>query len=224
VLGLANPILSFSWVGDNLSLIGSAIAQHVELTLIAVGVGFGISLPLSLLIWRVKPLRAPIVGFAALLYTIPSIALFALVQPITGYFSVTTGEVALVSYTLLILIRNTVAGLDAVSSEVHEAAKSVGYSPLAAIVRVDLPLALPAIFAGLRVATVTTVGLVTVTAFIGLGGLGQLVIDGFNAQVNRNSPIVVGLACSVFLAAIGDLLFVLIERGVVRWARPVQGA
>ena len=221
MLALANPLLSLAWVRDNLGVIGSALAQHVELTLIAVGAGFAISMPLSLLIWRFRALRPPIIGATALLYTIPSIALFALVQPLTGYFSVTTGEVALVSYTLLILIRNTVAGLDAVSDEVHEAARAVGYSRAATVVRVDLPLALPAIFAGLRVATVTTVGLVTVTAFIGLGGLGQLIINGFDSF--QNSPIVVGLICSVVLAAIGDLVFVGLEHVIVRWARPAQG-
>ncbi len=222
MFGLANPLLSWSWVTGNWSVIGSAIAQHVELTLVAVGVGFGISLPLSLLVWRFRMLRPPVLGIAALLYTIPSIALFALIQPLTGYFSTTTGEVALVSYTLLILIRNTVAGLDAVSEEVHEAARSVGYSPIGAVIHVDLPLALPAIFAGLRVATVTVVGLVTVTAFIGLGGLGQLIINGFDNF--QDSPIVVGLLCSVAIAGIGDLLLVGLERTIVRWTRPVQGA
>ena len=222
MLALANPLLSWSWVTGNLSLIGSAIAQHVELTLLAVGIGFGISLPVSLLLWRFSALRPPVVGLAALLYTIPSIALFALVQPLTGYFSITTGEVALVSYTLLILIRNTVAGLDAVPEEVHEAARAVGYSPFGAVLRVDLPLALPAIFAGLRVATVTTVGLVTVTAFIGLGGLGQLIINGFDSF--QDSPIVVGLICSVVIAGLGDLGFVVLERLLVRWTPPVQRA
>ncbi len=145
-----------------------------------------------------------------------------MIRPFTGFFSITTGEVALVSYTLLILIRNTVAGLDAVPEEVREAARAVGYSPLAELVRVDLPLALPSVFAGLRVATVTAVGLVNVTAFIGLGGLGQLIITGF--QESFNTPIVVALVLSIVLAGLGDLLFVVAERVVVRWARTVETA
>jgi osmoprotectant transport system permease protein len=109
-----------------------------------------------------------------------------------------------------------------VPEEVREAARAVGYSPLAELVRVDLPLALPSVFAGLRVATVTVVGLVNVTAFIGLGGLGQLIITGF--QESFNTPIVVALVLSIVLAGLGDLLFVVAERVVVRWARTVETA
>ena len=123
-----------------------------------------------MLAWRYRIIRTPVFGFASTLYIIPSLALFAILGPITGFVaSYTTAEIALVGYTLLILIWNTVAGLDAVPADAREAATALGYSKTAALIRVDLPLALPYIFAGLRVATATVIGLVTVTALIGLG-------------------------------------------------------
>jgi osmoprotectant transport system permease protein len=129
-----------------------------------------------------------------------------------------TAEVALIGYTLLILIRNILTGLDAATDEVREAATAMGYTPAGAMIRVYLPLALPALFAGLRVATVTVVGLVTITAFIEWGGLGQLIINGFSDNFFY-TPIVVGLVLSMALAAIGDATFALLERFIVRWTR-----
>jgi osmoprotectant transport system permease protein len=140
-----------------------------------------------------------------------------LVAPITGFFSITTAEVALVSYTLLILLRDTVAGLDSVPADVHDAAQGMGYSPFEELIKVQLPLAMPSIFAGLRVATVTVVGLVNVTAFIGQGGLGQLIIQGF--QGDFNTEIVVGLSLSVLLAAFADALLVGAEKLSLPWLR-----
>ncbi|HUY23411.1 MAG TPA: ABC transporter permease [Acidimicrobiales bacterium] len=212
-----DPLLRWDWVSSHAGSIVSALAQHVELTLIAVAAGFVIALPLAVAAWKIRALRPPLVTISGLLYVIPSVALFVLVQPITGFFSITTAEIALTSYTLLILVRNILAGLDAVPDEVREAARGMGYGPVAEFVRVDLPLALPSIFAGLRVATVTTVGLVNVTAFIGQGGLGQLIIQGFNE--NFHSPIVVGLVLSVLLAGVADGLIVLTERVALPWAR-----
>ncbi len=152
------------------------------------------------------------------MYIIPSLALFAILGPITGYVaSYPTAEIALVGYTLLILIWNTVAGLDAVPDEAREAAVAMGYTPRAALVRVDLPLALPYVFAGLRVATATVIGLVTVTALIGLGGLGQQITYGFN--IGYYTPIIVGLVLSVVLAAVFDLILVGVQRLVVPWSR-----
>ena len=169
-----------------------------------------------MLAWRYRIVRTPVFGFASALYIIPSLALFAILGPITGFVaSYTTAEIALVGYTLLILIWNTVAGLDAVPADAREAATALGYSKTAALVRVDLPLALPYIFAGLRVATATVIGLVTVTALIGLGGLGQQITYGFN--IAYNTPIIVGLVLSVALAAVADLLLV----GAERLARPL---
>ena len=218
----SDPLLRWDWVTSHESLILSALAQHLELTAIAVAVGFAIALPLSVAAWKVRALRPPLVTASGLLYVVPSVALFVLVQPITGFFSITTAEIALTSYTLLILVRNILAGLDAVPDEVREAARGMGYSNLRELVLVDIPMALPSIFAGLRVATVTTVGLVTVTAFIGQGGLGQLIIQGFSE--NFHSPIVVGLVLSVLLAGVLDAVLVLVERVALPWARLKRAA
>jgi osmoprotectant transport system permease protein len=204
-----------SWISSNEGMILSLLWQHIQLTAIAVAVGSAISLPLGVVAWRVHALRAPLVGVTGALYVVPSVALLLLVAPITGFFSITTAEVALVSYTLLILLRNTIAGLDSVPADVHDAARGMGYSPMGELVKVQLPLALPSIFAGLRVATVTVVGLVNVTAFIGQGGLGQLIIQGF--QEDFDTEIVVGLVLSVLLAGIADALLVGVEKLSLPW-------
>ena len=213
-----NPFFRWSYITSNWAQIQGDLLQHIWLTLLAVAIGTVISIPLAVLAWRYRIVRAPIFGFASALYIIPSLALFAILGPITGFVaSYTTAEIALVGYTLLILIWNTVAGLDAVPTDAREAATALGYSPNAALVRVDLPLALPYIFAGLRVATATVIGLVTVTALIGLGGLGQQITYGFN--IGYNTPIIVGLVFSIVLAAVADLLIVGAERILVPWAR-----
>lgn len=217
LVGSAGPLVQWSWVSSNQSMIWSLLWQHVQLTAIAVVIGLAISLPLGVLAWWARPLRRPLVAITGALYVVPSVALLLLVAPITGFFSITTAEVALVSYTLLILIRNIIAGLDSVPAEVLDAALGMGYKPLEALRKVQLPLALPSILAGVRVATVTVVGLVNVTAFIGQGGLGQLIIQGF--QTDFNTEIVVGLALSVVLAGIADALIVGIELLSLPWAR-----
>jgi osmoprotectant transport system permease protein len=217
-MGTAQPFFQWSYVTGQWGQISSNLLQHISLSLIAVGIGLGLSIPLALVAWRFRVLRPPIVGLASTLYIIPSLALFAILGPITGYVaSYPTAETALVGYTLLILIWNTVAGLDAVPAEAREAATAMGYTPRAALVRVDLPLALPYVFAGLRVAMATVIGLVTVTALIGLGGLGQQITYGFN--IGYYTPIIVGLVLSVLLAAVCDLILVGIQRLVVPWSR-----
>jgi osmoprotectant transport system permease protein len=222
VLGTDNPFFRWSYVTSNWDQIQGDLVQHILLSVLAVAIGTAISIPLALLAWRFRVVRAPVFGVASTLYIIPSLALFAILGPITGFVaSYTTAEIALVGYTLLILIWNTVAGLDAVPQDAREAAKALGYSPTAALIRVDLPLALPYIFAGLRVATATIIGLVTVTALIGLGGLGQQITYGFN--IDYNTPIIVGLVLSIALAAVADLLLVGAQRLVVPWARTRRG-
>jgi osmoprotectant transport system permease protein len=218
VLATSNPFFRWSYVTSQWGQIQSDLVQHIELTLIAVALGTLISIPLALLAWRYRLVRVPVFGVASLLYIIPSLALFAILGPITGFVaSYTTAEIALVGYTLLILIWNTMAGLNAVPEDAREAATALGYSRGASLVRVDLPLAVPYIFAGLRVATATVIGLVTVTALIGLGGLGQQITYGFNTAYN--TPIIVGLVFSIALAAVADLLLVGAQRLVVPWAR-----
>ncbi len=213
----SNPFFRWSYVTSNWGQIQGDLVQHITLSLIAVAIGTVISIPLALLAWRYRIVRVPVFGLSSTLYIIPSLALFVFLIPITGVDTYTTAEIALVGYTLLILMWNTVAGLDAVPDDAREAAKALGYSPLASLVRVDLPLSLPFIFAGLRVATATVIGLVTVTALIGLGGLGQQIIYGFN--IGYNTPIIVGLVLSIALAAAADLLLVGTQRLMVPWAR-----
>jgi osmoprotectant transport system permease protein len=221
--GTSNPFFRWSYVTGQWSQIQGELVQHIELSLIAVGIGIVISIPLAVLAWRYRVVRVPVFGVASALYIIPSLALFAILGPVTGFVaSYKTAEFALVGYTLLILIWNTVAGLDAVPPDAREAAVALGYSPTAALVRVDLPLALPYIFAGIRVATATVIGLVTVTALIGLGGLGQQITYGF--ALPYNTPIIVGLVLSVALAGIADLLLVGVQRLAVPWARTKRPA
>jgi len=218
------PFFQWSWVTGQWSQISSDLIQHIALSLLSLGIGIVISIPLALLAWRFRPIRTPVVGLASALYVIPSLALFAILGPITGFVaSYPTALVALVGYTLLILIVNTMAGLNAVPPDARDSATALGYSPLAELLRVDLPLALPYVFAGIRVASATVIGLVTVTALIGLGGLGQLITYGFNTDFY--TPIIVGLVLSVLLAGVCDLLLVGLQRLVVPWTRTTrQGA
>ena len=222
LVGSAGPLLQWSWVSSQSGTILSLLVQHIELTAIAVGVGLVISLPLGVArMAGYRPCARRWSGFTGLLYVIPSVALMALLAPLTGFFSVTTAEVALVGYTLLILLRNTVAGLSSVPADAHEAARGMGYTELEELFKVQLPLALPSVLAGVRVATVTTVGLVNVTAFIGQGGLGQLIIQGFGEDFN--TPIVVGLVLSVLLAGVADAILVGVEHLVLPWRRAGGG-
>jgi osmoprotectant transport system permease protein len=225
VLATSNPFFRWSYITSNWAQIQSNLVQHIELSVLAVGIGTAISIPLAVLAWRYRLVRGPIFGFASLLYIIPSLALFAILGPITGFVaSYTTAEIGLVGYTLLILIWNTVAGLNSVPDDAREAATALGYSPWSSLLRVDLPLALPYIFAGLRVATATVIGLVTVTALIGLGGLGQQITYGFSAN-GYQTPIIVGLVLSIALAGVADLLWVGVQRVAVPWSRSrVMGA
>ena len=202
-------MVRWDWIERNLDDIAQALAEHVTLTVIAVAVGFVLSFGAAVLIHRRRWLYAPLTSISGFLYTIPSLALFAFLVPFTG-LSLLTAEIGLVSYTLLILIRNTVAGLDAVPAEVREAADGMGYSRGQRLWRVELPLAVPVVVAGLRVATVTTIGLVMVTALIGQGGLGQLMLRGFNRQFP--TMIYVGFVLSVVLAIVADAALLLLQR------------
>jgi osmoprotectant transport system permease protein len=212
-----DPWIQWDWVSRHLSQITDLMLQHIELTIIAVGVGLVIAIPVGLMAWRYRQTRSPVLGVAGILYTIPSLALFALLVPFTG-LSTLTAEIGLVSYTLLILIRYIVVGLDGVPMEVREAAAGMGYRPPRQLVAVDLPLALPVIMAGIRVATVTTIGLVTITALIGEGGLGQLILEGLVEDFR--TPLVVGGVLSIALALVGDVGLSLVQRLVTPWRQP----
>ena len=212
----AEPFIRWSWIAAHLGDIGSRTIQHLELTGIAVGIGFVLAMALSLLAVRRRVTYTPITWFAGVLYTIPSIALFALLVPITG-LSIVTAEIGLVSYTLLILVRNIVAGIDGVPYSVRDAALAMGYKRWRMLFEIELPLAAPVIIAGLRIATVTTVGLVTITALIGQGGYGYFIDDGLRRFFN--TPLFVGAAASVALAIALDFALVGVERILTPWAR-----
>ncbi len=197
----------------------NGLVDHLVLTGIAVGVGFVLSLALTLAILRWRRLAGPITAVTGTLYTIPSLALFAVLVPITG-LSITSAEIGLVSYTLLILIRNMLTGLDGVPADIREAADGMGHTRLQRLIAIDVPLAVPLIIAGLRIATVTTIGLVMVTAVIGQGGLGQVLLRGFSLSnwelVYASLVVMVGLAIAV------DLALVLAGRLMTPWLRAGQ--
>ncbi len=211
-----DPWIRWSWISGHADVITAALVQHIELTLIAVVLGLVIAVPLGLVAWRSRVFRGPIFTVTGILYTIPSLALFAFLLPFTG-LTIVTAEIGLVGYTLLILVRNIVVGLNSVPDDVREAARGMGFRPLAEWARVDIPLAIPAIMAGVRIATVTTIGLVTVTALIGEGGLGSLIYTGLLRDFH--TPLVVGTVLSVALAVISDLSLSGLQRVVTPWAR-----
>ncbi len=211
------PLIRWSWIVGNLDEIGRRLLEHVGIAAIAIVVGFVVSFALALATRRWRRLYGPILGVTGVLYAIPSLALFALVVPFAG-LSLLSAEIALVSYTILILVRNIVTGLDTVPAEVLEAASGMGLTPRQRLWRVELPIALPIIIAGLRIATVTTIGLVTVTSLIGQGGLGYLIVTiGYDGLFP--TAILVGALLSVLLAVAADAGLVLLQRAMTPWAR-----
>jgi osmoprotectant transport system permease protein len=194
-----------------------ALVQHIELTLIAVGIGFVLATALALAGFRYRLLDPPIGLFADFLYTIPSLALFQLLVPITG-LTVTTVEIALVSYTLLILYRNMISGLRAVPPEALEAARGSGLTGMQTFLRVELPLALPAIIAGLRIATVSTVSIATVAALVIPKGLGFPIYIALQQDIFKSEILAAGLLVIV-LALFADGLLVLAQRILTPWTR-----
>jgi len=219
-LTAAEPFVRWDWVEDHTDDIRSAFTEHLQLTAIAVAVGFGLALAMALVAIRWRWTYGPLAGACGVLYSVPSLALFGLLVPVLG-LGLVTAEVALIGYTLLILLRNIVAGLDGVEPAVREAADGMGYEGWRRLLRIDLPLAAPTILAGLRIATVTTVGLVTVTALVGEGGFGDLINDGLGR--NFSTPIVVGTVLSVALAVALDVVFVVLERLISPWLRAGGG-
>jgi osmoprotectant transport system permease protein len=210
----SQPWVDWSWVADHRDLILSRLREHVELTIIAVLIGIVVAVPLVVVSRRWRTAYPVVLTSTGILYTIPSLALFTLLLPWTG-LSRTTALIGLVGYTLLILVRNAVAGLDGVPDDVREAATGMGFTPRRTLLAVELPMALPAIMAGIRLAVVTTVGLVTVASLIGHGGLGHLILDGLNRRFR--TPLVVGSVLSVALAAGLDLLLLQVQRRLSPW-------
>jgi osmoprotectant transport system permease protein len=215
---VAEPVIRWSYIGDHLREIRHALVQHLELTFIAVGLGLVISSLLAAVALRFRFTFQPLNALTGIMYAIPSLALFILLSPITG-LTVLTSEIALVSYTLQILLRSIVAAIDGVPATVRESATAMGFTRRQQFWRVELPIALPVIVSGLRIATVTTVGLVPISGILGSdqGGLGTFIFDGLNRFFN--TPLFVGGGLTVVLAVALDGLLGRIERLLTPWTR-----
>ncbi len=216
----ANRLFCFGWVSSNWSgVLWPALRDHILLVLVAVAIGFVVSTVLALIAYRRRWLERPVTTLSLILYTIPSIALFELLVPVRGLgLSVRTAELALVSYTLLALFRNTLTGLREVPDDVRDAARGMGMSSWQSLWRVEVPLALPAIFAGLRIATVTVVSLATIAPLISVQSLGTPIFAAISDDLFKTELIVAG-GLAVALALVADATFVLIQRAVTPWAR-----
>ncbi len=208
--------LWWDWIDRNTDLIWSSLREHVILTVAAVGFGLLIAIPIGIAAARWRWLYAPSLAFTGVLYTIPSLAAFALLLPVTG-LTRTTAVIPLTTYTLLILVRNVVEGLDGVPAEIKDAADGMGYNRFQRLVRIEMPLALPAIMAGIRIATVTVIGLAAVAGLLAIPSLGNLIYIGQNRPIR--TAITVGIVLSIALAVTADLLLALVQRLLTPWAR-----
>jgi len=211
----ANPLLRWDYVVMQRGPILASLLEHLQLTLITVAFGSVIAAVLALIARRWRFTRPTIGAATAALYTVPSVAFFGLLVPTTG-LSRTTALIPLIAYTLVVLFNAILDGLDQVAADVEEASRALGLSTLQRTFGVRIPLAAPIVISGLRVATVTTVGLVTLAAIVGQGGLGRLILDGLRRAFW--TPLTVGALLSIILALILDALFVLLERKVAPWS------
>ncbi|MGH2946340.1 MAG: ABC transporter permease [Solirubrobacteraceae bacterium] len=202
------------WIADNFDRYVTPFWEHVYLTAVSVAIGFAIAFSLALLAHRRGWLTAPIIQVTGILYTLPSVAVFFLLLPITGRGKL-TAIIALVAYTLLILFRNVMAGLENVPGDARDAGRGMGLTPRQLLWRVELPLALPEIMAGLRIATTTTVGLAALAFLAGAGGLGEAIF----ADVNFRSNVLVAGGLAVLLAVALDLLVLGVQRAITPWMR-----
>ncbi|WP_250444084.1 ABC transporter permease [Actinotalea sp. C106] len=218
---VANPWFSWSYVERNWGDITTAVSQHTTLTIQAMVIAFAIALPLAVLAHGRPRVATAVLGATGALYTIPSLALFAILAPFTG-IGRTTVLIGLVAYALLILVRNIVVGLEGVDPDVRDAARGLGYGRARMLLTVELPNALPAVIAGLRVATVSTVALVTIGVVVGFGGLGQLMFRGFNSSYR--AEILTATVLTVAIAVVADLLILALGRLMTPWTRTGRAA
>ncbi len=214
----ADSFVWWAWVADHTDDIRDRTVEHLQLTGSSVAIGFVVAMAMAVVSLRWRHTYGPLAAVSGGLYSIPSLALFGFLVPITG-LGFRTAQIALVSYTLLILLRNIVSGIDGVPAAVVEAADGMGYEPWRRFLAVDLRLAAPTIIGGLRVATVTVIGLVTVAALVGSGGYGTFIMDGLSRARGFSTPIVVGGALSIAMAVAFDVAFVLLQRAVTPWSR-----
>ena len=210
-------MIDWGWMGDHLGAMLSRTIQHLELAAIAVGVGFAISFGLAMLVVSNRRTYPLISGFSGILYTIPSLAVFAALVSITG-LSIYTAEIPLIMYTLVILVRNIVAGFEATPGDVLDAADGMGYDGRDRFLRITLPLSVPLVIAGLRLASVSTIGLVTISATLGtsFGGLGFFIFEGYRRGFA--TEILAGAVPSILLAIAVDIVFVRLQRRLTPWA------
>jgi osmoprotectant transport system permease protein len=209
-------VIDWGWIGDHVGAIAGRLGQHLELTAIALAVGFAISLALAIFSVRVRRVQPIVIGLAGIVFTIPSLALFSALVPVIG-LSLLTVEVPLVLYTLVIYVRNIVAGLESVPQDVLEAADGMGYTRNERLTRVELPLAVPLMIAGLRLASVSTIGLVTISGVLGqsFGGLGFFIFE----RPTFATEILVGAVGSIALAISVDVLIGRLQRRLTPWSR-----
>lgn len=214
--------IDWGWLSTHVGAMGQRFLQHFQLVAIAVTLGFLISLVLAIWAYRRPRVYPPLTAITGLLYTIPSLAAFAILRPITG-LTIVTALIPLTTYTLLILVRANVAGFNSVPDEVLEAAEGMGYTRGQRLLRVELPLALPLMIAGIRLATVTTIGLATVASILGetFGGFGFFITEGLDRFFL--TEIYLGAVLSIVMAFAADFLLVRIERLVTPWARARAG-
>jgi osmoprotectant transport system permease protein len=208
--------MDWVWINDHWALFGERTYEHLPMAVLPVVFGLVISLPLGIACVRWPRLYPPVLTATSILYSLPSIALFALLLNFTG-LKPTTAIIPLTLYTLAVLVRNVVDGLRSVPESVRQSAVAMGFNPLRRLVQVELPIAAPLVIAGLRVATVSNISLVSVGGLIGLGGLGQLFTDGF--QLHQSTRIVVGIVLTVALAVVADGILVVVQRLLTPWAR-----
>ncbi len=220
ISSLEDPsLIEWNWISENFwEDIVPAIQGHIFLSFVSVAIALAISLPTGVLVSRYRKAYPPVLFVTGLLYTIPSLALFAILVTVPG---VGVGPkpviIALVAYSLLVLVRNVVAGIDSVPVETIDAARGMGLTNRQILFKVELPLALPVIVAGIRIATVTIIGIATIGAYIAGGGLGQLIFDG----INRNFPtmVITGAVLATTLAVLADVALLGLERRLRPWAR-----
>jgi osmoprotectant transport system permease protein len=203
-----------SWIVDNFDRYVGPFWEHVYLVLVSVGIGFAIAFALAILAHRKRWLTGPITGITGALYTIPSIAAFILLLPLTGRGN-TTAFIALISYTLLVIFRNITTGLRNVPPEMVDAGRGMGLTDGQILRKVELPLAVPEILAGLRIAVTTNVGLATLAFFAGAGGLGKEIY----ADVSFKSNVIVAGGLAVLLAAVLDIIILTFQRAITPWRR-----
>ncbi len=218
LLANPNPILRWSWIPQQWTdRIQPALLEHIQLTMLAVGFGFLLSAVLAGIALRYRWTVGPITLFAAFLYTIPSVAFFGVLRTTVLGLSIFTVLIPLTGFTILILVTNILDGFRSVPAAVREAADAMGLSPIRRLLTVEVPVAIPYMINGLRIATVTTVGLVTVAAIVGQGGLGALILDGLRRTFW--TPLTIGSVLAIILALTFDLLFVLLRNWLTPWSR-----